>query len=141
MIHDLPILDELRLKFGTHAARIEDTRDGVPTISTDKASVLPLLRFLKQEAAQPYPMLFDITAIDERNRTTRPMDASNEFTTVYQLFSFDRNQDLRVKVPLASDDLALPSVHRSGRRPIGTSVRRGTCSGSGSTDIPIFVDC
>ena len=110
MRRDLPILDELRVRFGTDAAEVEDTRDGVPTISTDKVSVLPLLRFLKQDAEQPYPMLFDLTAIDERNRTTPAMDASHEFTAVYQLFSFDRNQDLRIKVPLASDDLSLPSI-------------------------------
>ncbi|MBX3319465.1 MAG: NADH-quinone oxidoreductase subunit C/D [Nitrospira sp.] len=110
MMHDLPILDELRLRFGKDSAQIEETRDDIPTISTNKASVLPLLHFLKEDTEQPYRMLFDMTAIDERNRTTRPMDASNEFTAVYTLFSFDRNQDLRVKVPLASDDLLLPSI-------------------------------
>lgn len=110
MIRDLPILNELRLKFGTNGVQVEETRDGVPTIRVDRASVVPLLRFLKQDAEQPYPMLFDMTAIDERNRKTRSMEASNEFTVTYQLFSFVRNQDLRVKVALSSDDLALPSV-------------------------------
>ena len=110
MRQDLPILDELHLRFGQDAAQIEDTRDGIPTISTNKTSVLPLLRFLKHDAEQPYPMLFDMTAIDERNRKSRSVDASNEFTAIYMLFSFDRNQDLRVKVPLASNDLTLPSI-------------------------------
>jgi NADH-quinone oxidoreductase subunit C/D len=110
MIHPLPILNELRLKFGTNGAQVQETEDGVPTIWADQTSVLPLLRFLKQDAEQPYPMLFDMTAIDERNRKSRPMEASNDFTVTYQLFSFIRNQDLRVKVGLPSDDLALPSV-------------------------------
>lgn len=110
MIHDLPILKELRLKFGTNGAQVQETEDGVPTIWADQTSVLPLLRFLKQDAEQPYPMLFDITAIDERNRKTRPMEASSDFTVIYQLFSFVRNQDLRVKVALLPDNLALPSV-------------------------------
>ena len=61
------------------------------------------LRFLKDEVDQPYRMLYDLTAIDERMRMHREGQPASDFTMVYHLLSFDRNEYLRVKVPLKQD--------------------------------------
>lgn len=104
------IIDELQAKLGADRAPTQENCDGIPTFWTDKASAPSLLRLLKEDIERPYPMLFDITAVDERNRKSGSPEASEDFTVVYHLFSFDRNQDLRIKIPLTDDDLELPSV-------------------------------
>ena len=43
-------------------------------------------------------MLYDLTAIDERVRTTPPEQPASDFTVVYHLLSFERNADVRIKV-------------------------------------------
>ncbi len=70
----------------------------------------PLLRYLKLQAASPYALLFDLTAIDERQRTHRQGLPDSEFTVVYHLLSFDRNEDIRLKVALIEADLSLPTI-------------------------------
>ncbi len=45
-------------------------------------------------------MLYDLTAIDERVRNHRQDQPESDFTVVYHLLSFDRNEDIRIKVPL-----------------------------------------
>ena len=58
----------------------------------------------------PYRMLYDLTAIDERRAHARAASRPSDFTVVYHLLSFDRNEDLRIKVALAEDRLSLPSI-------------------------------
>ena len=55
-------------------------------------------------------MLYDLTAIDERTRTKRGDQPASDFTVVYHLTSFDRNQDIRIKVALNQADLNIPSL-------------------------------
>ena len=55
-------------------------------------------------------MLYDLTAIDERARKYREGQPDSDFTVVYHLLSFDRNEYVRVKVPLKSDHLALDTA-------------------------------
>ena len=55
-------------------------------------------------------MLYDLTAIDERVRRDRASSPARDFTVVYHLLSFDRNEDVRVKVALAEDAASLPTV-------------------------------
>ena len=80
----------------------------MPTVWVDSKDIGNVLRYLKHQANEPYRMLYDLTAIDERPRSNRAAAFDNDFTVVYQLFSFDRNQYLRVKVPLKGG----VSVHR-----------------------------
>ena len=75
-----------------------------------KENIHDLLRYLKNEIPQPYRMLYDLTAIDERARKHRDGQPTSDFTVVYHLLSFDRNQYVRIKVPLKMIDLALDSV-------------------------------
>jgi NADH-quinone oxidoreductase subunit C/D len=77
-------------------------------VSKDRAPAL--LRFLKEGIARPYKMLYDLSAIDERMRVHREGQPPSDFTVVYHLLSFDRNEYLRIKVALAGDRLSVPSV-------------------------------
>ncbi len=109
-MNDLPkVLQEIETRFGSVLA-IQPTRDGIPTLWAADTQVKSLLKFLKNEISAPYKMLFDLTAIDERQRVNRQGQPESDFTVVYTLLSFDRNSDVRIKVPLKEDHLNLPSI-------------------------------
>ncbi len=86
---------------GEEALKEQSTRDEAPTFWLPEKKVESVLRFLKEEVEQPYAMLYDLFAIDERTRKHRP-EAGGDFTVVYHLLSFDRNEDVRLKI--AVDD-------------------------------------
>src|SRR5690606_19819130 len=83
---------------------VQPTIDGVPTLWLVPERVPDVLRYLKHELAQPYEMLYDLTAIDERVRHVRDGQPGSELTLVYHLMSFSRNEDVRLKVPLADGE-------------------------------------
>src|SRR5215472_10497354 len=99
------VVDELQEKFGPAAITPQETRDSIPTFWTQKDKIREVVAFLKNEIAQPYKMLYDLTAIDERVRAHHDGQPESSFTVVYHLLSFDRNQYIRVKVPLSADRL------------------------------------
>lgn len=68
-----------------------------------------LLRAVKQDQHNPFPVLLDLTAIDESQRMRRPTGETHRFTVQYLLFSPDRMETLLVKVPLEGDSPKLPS--------------------------------
>jgi NADH-quinone oxidoreductase subunit C/D len=86
------------------------TRDAVPTQWIERSRICDVLRYLKQEAEQPYRMLYDLTAIDERTRIHRGDQPASDFTVIYHLLSFVRNADIRLKVALAADDAMMPTI-------------------------------
>ncbi len=104
------IIDELCTRFGQDSFSVQPTRDGIPTVWTSKGKVHEALQFLKQEIARPYKMLYDLTAIDERVRRVRQDQPPSDFTVVYHLLSFERNEDLRLKIPLTGTASGLPTV-------------------------------
>ena len=106
----LPITEELQRKAGEGVLTLQSTGDGIPSFWVPKEKAHGLLRYLKQEISQPYRMLYDLTAIDERTRKHREGQPDSDFTVVYHLLSFDRNEYVRVKVPLKSDHLALDTA-------------------------------
>jgi NADH-quinone oxidoreductase subunit C/D len=101
---------ELQNRAGGGVLGWQSGRDGVPTLWATKEKGHELLRYLKNEIGQPYRMLYDLTAIDERVRRHRDGQPDSDFTVVYHLLSFDRNEYLRVKVPLKGDHLALDTA-------------------------------
>ena len=105
-----PIGRELALRFGEEAFTFQPTRDGIPTVWTDTEHFRALLRFAKAEARPPYRMLLDLTAIDERLRTHREGQPRSDFTVVYHLMSFERSEDLRIKVPLEGEFPSIPTI-------------------------------
>jgi len=104
------IVGELRARFGPAAVTPRETRDGIPTVWAGAASVRDVLRHLKSEAEPPYLMLYDLTAIDERERVHRDGRPLADFTVVYHLTSFERNEDVRLQVPLAGDRPRLRTI-------------------------------
>ena len=103
------VVNELFARFGESSLTIQPTADNVTTLWTGKEIFLEVLRYLKTGLPRPYRMLFDISAIDERVRNNRQGQPESDFTMVYQLFSFERNEDLRIKVPLKMDNLSIPT--------------------------------
>jgi NADH-quinone oxidoreductase subunit C/D len=124
MAEGLDILKELQSRFGgaptsarepqtdvrLGALTPQATRDGVPTLWVSAADARDALRFLKLDVPRPYPMLYDLFGIDERVRAHREGQPASDFTVVYHLLSFDRNEDVRVKVPLKGEEPAVRTV-------------------------------
>ena len=104
------IIDELKSKFGEKEFFEQKTRDEFPTLWISKEKLVDVLRFLKTEISKPYRMLYDLTAIDERTRAKRREMPDSDFTIVYHLLSFDRNDDIRIKVALKGEYPSLPSI-------------------------------
>jgi NADH-quinone oxidoreductase subunit C/D len=109
-VSEAGVLNDLREKFKSHVLATQETGDGVPTVWVDRESAPKVLRYLKSDIPRAYPMLFDLTAIDERLRNHRSGQPPSDFTVVYHLVSFERNEDMRVKVPLRGGSPSLDSV-------------------------------
>lgn len=88
----------------------QPTADGVPTFWIERGRARELLGFLKNDLDEPFDMLYDLTAIDERMREHRAGQPAADFTLVYHLLSYGRNADVRLKVPLADGDATAPTV-------------------------------
>jgi NADH-quinone oxidoreductase subunit C/D len=104
------ILDTLQEKFGREAVIPEETKDVIPTFWTSRQKIREILVCLKSGIQQPYKVLYDLTAIDERERKIPQLQPPSDFTVVYHLLSFDRNAYIRVKVPLREDTPSLDSI-------------------------------
>jgi NADH-quinone oxidoreductase subunit C/D len=109
MISTQSVIEELRTRFGA-AVTTQSTVDNIPTVWVNRDRVHDVLRYLKAEAPDPYAMLYDLMAIDERVRTHRNGQPPSDFTAIYHLLSINRNEDVRIKVPLSGNAPSLPSV-------------------------------
>jgi len=105
-----PIFQELKETFSGVELVPQETPDGVPTFWAPREEAGRVLRYLKEENDRPYRMLFDLTAIDERSRSNRDGQPPSDFTVVYHLLSFDRNEDIRIKVGLQGEHPTLPTI-------------------------------
>ncbi|MGB9513395.1 MAG: NADH-quinone oxidoreductase subunit C, partial [Candidatus Acidiferrum sp.] len=104
------ITDELHKTFGSAIVATPPARDGIPTLWIARERICDILRHLKLGVDSPYRMLYDLTAIDERMRVHRAGQPAGDFTVVYHLLSFDRNEYIRLKVALTHDDLHIPTI-------------------------------
>lgn len=86
------------------------TRDEIPTYWVPAERIHEALRRLKSGIEKPYRVLYDLTAIDERDRAHREGQPPSDFTVVYHLLSYDRNEDLRLKVALHGDRPWVPTI-------------------------------
>jgi len=109
MIAAPTIGEEISSRFGP-AAIAQETHDHIPTFWVAKDRLPAVMAFLKEDVEQPYKMLYDLSAIDERMRTHREGQPASDFTVVYHLLSLDRNEYLRIKVALAEGRLSLPTI-------------------------------
>jgi NADH-quinone oxidoreductase subunit C/D len=123
-------IGELARAIGDVSLLYQSMRDEIPTVWIGREHLRAALRYLKCDANRPYRMLYDLTAIDERVRSQRENLPESDFTVIYHLLSFGRNEDIRVKVALRDGDLRHRALRTCGRRLTGTSARSGTCSAS-----------
>ncbi|AOX15936.1 NADH-quinone oxidoreductase chain D [Kozakia baliensis NRIC 0488] len=87
----------------------EATRDGVPTFWVGRGQIRPVLQAVKSGGT--LRMLFDLTAVDERQREHRTGLPASDFTVVYHVKSFNGPLDeVRLKVPLSADDPNISTI-------------------------------
>uniref|UniRef100_UPI000489EB03 NADH-quinone oxidoreductase subunit C/D n=1 Tax=Marinobacterium jannaschii TaxID=64970 RepID=UPI000489EB03 len=110
MLSIQPVTQTLLGQFGPETVQQQLTTDQIPTLWISRCKLLEIVSYLKLEIEAPYLTLYDLTAIDERTRSGRDEQPPSDYTLVYHLLSYDRNQDLRLKVALDIDDLNMPSV-------------------------------
>ncbi len=103
----MELLSAVKHKFGAAGFSGGEMKGGTPVIWAPAEKLPQLLPYLKSEGDRTFPVLFDMAAIDERLRNHRLNQPEADFTLAYHLFSFDRVEDIYVKVPLAG---AYPSV-------------------------------
>jgi NADH-quinone oxidoreductase subunit C/D len=104
------LIEELRNRFGEATIMPQTTCDAISTLWVSKDYVRQILRYLKAAVDRPYRTLYDLTAIDERVRGHRHEQPDGDFTVVYHLLSYDRNEDLRLKVALQGEFPSMPSI-------------------------------
>ena len=110
MAEKLTITDEVKARFPDLAITGQETSDGITTLWMPSGSVVELVTWLKNDVSNPFKMLYDITAIDERVRQNRQSMPDADFTVVYVLFSFGRNEFIRLKAALKGDSPVIPSI-------------------------------
>jgi NADH-quinone oxidoreductase subunit C/D len=110
MTQDHPIIGDLKSAFGEAVLAVQVARDTIPTLWIDRDQARNVLLHLKTAVNYPYKMLYDLTVIDERVRSHRQGQPESDFTIVYHLLSYDRNEDIRIKVPLKGEYPSLPSI-------------------------------
>jgi NADH-quinone oxidoreductase subunit C len=85
------------------AVPMEYSSTGVPSVEVEPASIIEVLRLLRDDAGQSYTALIDITAVDHAA-------GEGKFHVVYVLRSPARREKLIVKTRVPSDDPRLPSA-------------------------------
>ena len=88
----------------------QQTADETETLWLDKQNLLIVCEALRTALNPPFECLFDLTTIDERERTHRGEQPDSDFTLVYHLRNYQANADLRLKIPLTEPDLRATSI-------------------------------
>ncbi len=96
-----PLLEELQKRF-PGAVRDPFVFRNQPSITVAKENLIQVSEFLKSDPGGAYSLLTDETAVDYPKREKR-------FEINYQLYSFKRNDRLRLKVQAAEGE-KIPSV-------------------------------
>src|SRR5258706_1717526 len=104
------LTEQLKLKFSDVNFTEQTTKDEILALWLSLEKVKEVLHFLKTEIPQPFPFLYDLTAIDERSRKKSVGYPDADFTLVYHVYSFNRNIFLRLKVALHGEFPSVPSI-------------------------------
>ena len=105
--HDT-IIQELQQLYGGNGFHQQQTVDGIFTVWLSAENVKPAIQYLKFNGS--FNLLYDLCGVDERDRMKKDGLPIKDFTVVYHLFSFTRNDFIRLKVPLEGDHPNLPSI-------------------------------
>lgn len=100
---------ELKLRNGFPQASFvaQHTVDRIPTFWCGRSHLIDIVGWVKQ---QGYEMLFDLCGVDERLRAHRDGLPEADFTLVYHFMSFQRREDLRLKIALRENDPRVASI-------------------------------
>ncbi|PCI63540.1 MAG: NADH-quinone oxidoreductase subunit C/D [Gammaproteobacteria bacterium] len=113
MPNTLPIADEITAINAqlllTPVTAVENIVDDIPSFWLAKDQLSALMQVLRHELDKPFDFCFDITAIDETERNHKGINVI-DFTVSYHLRSYERNQDIRIKIALTAKDKHLNSV-------------------------------
>jgi NADH-quinone oxidoreductase subunit C/D len=109
-MNNYEIIQDLKNKFGDIQIKQQFTSDEMPTFWVSSEITQKVLLFLKNDVSRPYKMLYDLTSVDERTRKNKSDIPVCDFSMVYHLTSFGRNQDIRIKVPLQGEFPKVPSI-------------------------------
>ena len=97
------LLDKLKEKFGA-AITASSNALGEDTVVIARDQAAEVFRTLHDDAEFAFEFLIDVTGVDWPERRPR-------FEVVYQLKSISKNQRLRVKIHLETDDAWVPSAY------------------------------
>ncbi|WP_188931958.1 NADH-quinone oxidoreductase subunit C/D [Puia dinghuensis] len=104
------IVEDMQNRFGSGIILQEPAVDETPTLWVTGENIVTVVDHLRSKISRPYSFLYDLCGIDERNRTKKNHLPPADFTIVYHLFSYDRNDFIRLKVPLQGEYPSLPSI-------------------------------
>jgi NADH-quinone oxidoreductase subunit C/D len=102
--------EQLRSHFSDVKFTEQATKDEILTLWLPLERLREVLTYLKTTIPQPYLLLYDLTAIDERSRNKTNGYPSAPFTIVYHLYSFSRNSFIRLKAALNNEYPTVPSI-------------------------------
>jgi len=108
--HPPCIMQQLAECLGITDLTPQSTADRITTLWVPRQQLRAVLAYLQHQLPCPYQMLFDLTAVDERQRVHRHGLPQSDFTVIYHLLSFARNEDIRLKVALSEDNPVLPTI-------------------------------
>jgi NADH-quinone oxidoreductase subunit C len=97
-----PLLARLKARFADAVLSTHGFR-GDATAIVDRAALLDVCRYLRDDPEMGFDLLSDVTAVDYYGRKPR-------FEVVYHLVSIERVHRLRIKVGIEEDDAKIPSV-------------------------------
>lgn len=110
MNKDSGLVEELTSQFGASVFTLQHTVDEVTTLWVLKEQIKTVLYYLKHNIPEPFELLYDLCAIDERSLAKKNESPSSDFTLVYHLLSFKRNCFIRLKVALQGNYPSIPSI-------------------------------
>ena len=89
----------------------QDEARGTVIVVVRKEQVYAVLEYLKTDPELAYTYLVDVTAVDNSQMESELMQYDYaRFMVVYQLYSYQGQCRLRVRVPVHENDLSIPSV-------------------------------
>lgn len=100
MNHDQQ-LEYLTSKFGSAIVKTERDRQNTPIVWAKKEDVIQVLKHLKDAEGLEYQFMADLTAYDD---VDGPEEDQGRFVVVYQLYSPQFKQRIRVKTRVAEGD-------------------------------------
>ena len=101
------ILQRLRDRFAGAVVETHDHR-GDHTAVVERAGLLDVLRWCRDEPELRFDVLMDLTAVDYLKYPGR--EDGPRFEVVYHLFSVGHNHRLRIKVRVDEDDAQVPTA-------------------------------